>query len=183
MSISLPDCRRIVDLLTVSDSALSDDLKCETLLELWKGTGARITERRSYEWKIAFGVWGALLVTLGEVITHSQSFRSGSIPHLGDDFQMGGIALTTIHAVYVLGFVWFRNKKDSRTAIHYENQILKTLTVPPVPPVTSKWRMTRWLLNQSWSSSIPAMAVPLFQVGITGFLAVIIGPAAIHAVG
>jgi hypothetical protein len=135
------------------------------LLELWKGSAARVTERRSYEWKIAFGVWTAQLVTLGELIAHNSDIHS-RWPLFGV-YLAGGVVVAALHAIYVGRFVSTRNKEDSNQAKYYEKEAAKLIigkefTLLPTSPKASKWSQ-------------------IFEVGVTTVLAAI-GPVAILAV-
>jgi hypothetical protein len=147
-----------------------DQHKVDALIELWRGTGARITERRSYEWKIAFGVWGAQLIAMGVLLAHVTPTNKSSLHdwwffaiYLG-----GGAVVALLHTFYTVGFVRTNMRKDTRLAISYERAIgclLKTKLEVPVEMVKEKAELS---------------SVHLFSFGMTWFLA-ILGPVAIHA--
>lgn len=148
-------------------------LKCDALLELWQRTGARITERRSYEWKIAFGVWGAMLVAMGEVLTHSKDLRTSAFAgdHWGLSFWIylsAGLSVAALHAFYAFGYVRTQNHKDSLAAKHYEKALTDAIGIRESP-----------LINDSLAKA-PLKAAFYFEAGITLFLAVM-GPLIVHA--
>jgi len=104
---------------------MDDDQKAAKLIELWNGTSARIVERRSYEWKIAFGVWGAQLVAMGVLLAHSNDVRLRWF--LFVVYLLGGLIIGALHASYVWCFVRVRNKEDACQAKVYEKAVVKCL--------------------------------------------------------
>jgi hypothetical protein len=91
----------------------------EVLVELWKGTGLRVRDRRSYEWKIAFGLWTAELLTIGLLFSNSNKFDRNNWFFIAS-YLVGGLLLTALHAYYVFRFIVRRNEYESLLARAYE---------------------------------------------------------------
>jgi hypothetical protein len=140
----------------------------DALVELWKGTGARVTERRSYEWKIAFGLWTAQLLTVGLLFNNASEFDRNNWLFLG--LYLGaGLLLTALHACYVFGFVVGRNKYESELARAYERDLHAALGT------SISWN------TKTWFEKAPAQlynSANFLSVGVTIFLA-LVGPIAI----
>jgi hypothetical protein len=141
----------------------------EALVELWKGTGGRITERRSYEWKIAFGLWTAQLLTIGLLFSNSGEFSHNHWGFL-TAYLVAGLLLTGLHAHYVFCFIVKRNEFESSLARAYEADLHAELGG-----------------SISWNTKTQFEDAPArrwynpangFSVGVTLFLAVV-GPIAV----
>ncbi len=154
--------------------------RIDALLTLWQGAGARLTDRRNYEWKIAFGVWGAQLVAMGELLTHITNANRTQLHHMSLfwGYLGTGLILAVLHAWYVIAFVRDRNYRDLTLAVRYEQRVLellgedKVICVPdPRIRANRKW----------WKAKAPLAPSHVFEAGLTAFLAVI-GPLAVHAV-
>ena len=130
------------------------------LIDLWKQAGVRITERRSYEWKIAFGVWASQLAAMGFLLSKRANL------HLSTSFWweylVAGAVLSVLHVLYVFGFVRVRNRSDANVGKSYERIIQEAIGVDVTLPG-----------SPSFNFAI------LFEVGVTFFLA-FIGPLAIR---
>ena len=135
---------------------VSADKKVAALLDLWKGSGARITERRSYEWKIAFGVWGAQLAAMGVLLAHSSNIHSRLL--LFSVYLAGGVVVAALHAMYVGRFVSIRNKEDSKQAKYYERRRRNSSSTTtrcsrPTRRRASGRRFSRLASRQCWRPS------------------------------
>ena len=135
--------------------------RISALLDLWRGTGARISERRNYEWKIAFGVWAAQLGAMAELLSHNHPPTPGwlSGPYLG-----AGIAVAVLHLLYLFQFVGPQNKRDATIAVGYERAVLSELQLE---------------IKIDGPYTGPGDWARLFEIGVTSLLAVI-GPLAIN---
>jgi hypothetical protein len=134
------------------------------LLELWRGTLERIAERRSYEWKIAFGVWAAQLLAMGELITHSSSIRRAWL--LFGFYLAAGTVIVVLHWVYLRRFMKVRTNEEGTRARLYEEEAAKRVLGAPLTIAVADG---------------PGTAAHYFELGVTLALAVI-GPVAILAV-
>ena len=63
------------------------------------------------------------------MITHSKSFRPDALRSLSNEFRWAGILLVVLHFTYVIGFIWFRNRKDSDLGIKYEDTLMNLLQI------------------------------------------------------
>lgn len=134
------------------------------LLQLWKGTRERIAERRSYEWKIAFGVWAAQLLAMGELITHSESIRRAWLLFA---FYLGaGIIVFVLHWTYLRRFVKVRSEEEGERAKGYEEAAANLVLGAPLDLELSEG-------TGDWAHT--------FELGVTFALAVI-GPIAVLSV-
>ena len=139
--------------------------RVDALLELWKGTGARITERRSYEWKLAFGIWGVQLVALWQLLSHNNLFSQRALYTLASLYGAMGLFLTVAHGIYVFGSIRNYNNKDSDRRGKIEKEITDIVRLE--------------LPERSYDQSSP---VHWLEVIMTGSL-VAVGTAALVAVG
>jgi hypothetical protein len=148
----------------------------EVLLELWKGTGARVVERRSYEWKIAFGLWAAQLTTLSVLLLNSNKLDLDRdwfwAMYLG-----AGLMLTGLHAIYVLKFIRYGNHRDSTLARAYEADLHSALGDAISASTKTTFKRTP---QASDPATPPYTAANWFAIGVTGFLSVV-APVAVAA--
>jgi len=103
---------------------MSEEVRAHLLLEAWKQTGARRTERRSYEWKIAFGMWAALLLS-AQLVASRGAEVAPSIDNHGLVRVLAAVTLTLIvlaHLVYLVG-VGTGYSQDLERALEYEGQL------------------------------------------------------------
>ncbi len=161
------------------------DRTCQTLLEMWKGTSARIAQRRGYEWKIAFGFWGAMLITMS-VLLSKGNLDSWWFWYL---YFLVGVLVTIAHNVYIFKYLAVRNRDDSRLARTYEKQILKALDQGVVDyqsifrvlcEIENRPSRRERAPNDSWWKD-PSDVANVFQGAVTAFLA-FVGPLAVHFV-
>ena len=137
----------------------------QALLTLWSGTGRRITERRGYEWKIAFGIWGAQLASIGLLLEHRSDIgRSFSWVYL-----IASLVLVGLHAGYVMGFIRVNNRKDAELGKAYEREI--TTRIHAGDDIAAR-------LSESKSATAPLSWAHAFSAGVTFVLAVA-GPFAV----
>jgi hypothetical protein len=126
----------------------------DAYLELADRAQHRFDQRREYEWKINFGLWAALGLALGFVLSNDSPISVG--------MKVGAsIVLTMIVAVYLY---WIANLHvraflDRDTSVFWEEQRIKLLPVqlpdtlkPNFKPITKYW-------------------VPVSQFGYTALLA------------
>jgi hypothetical protein len=131
--------------------------KCYKLAEFWAG---RHDARRSYEWKVALGLWAVILAAI----------------HYAPDIR-GGVrwnscyTLVSLAAVWVIYFrfwlfpLWQRNKKDSRQAFFYADQAKLSLVNPDHAVQTIEPKdITTGFLEFCWDWA------PLFHIITTALL-------------
>jgi hypothetical protein len=150
-----------------SDSGqLGAKAQAEFLLELWKGTTARRSERRSYEWKIAFGLWASLLLTAQLVASKGSAIASGLPSSEAGWVRWGSLLLVALivlaHAVYLIGAALGYNQ-DRKTALHYEGKLAELLGASKGDEKTKCEPVTR-----------PVLWVSLFQVLVTAGLSALV---------
>lgn len=103
-------------------AGIDESKKADLAIALWENTAQRRYDRRSYEWKIAFGMWAALLLATQLVVKNATVF---------DDLNkwvVFGVGLFIVVVVLVAyGFVLYGQYKgygdDLRTALIYEKKV------------------------------------------------------------
>jgi hypothetical protein len=154
----------------------------EVLVELWKGTGARITERRSYEWKIAFGLWTAQLLAIGFTLSNIGKVENRAA--FGWLYLLAGLVLSGLHAYYVLGFIVPGNEYESSLARRYEADLHDKLdsvskdTRRKFNDTPAERRREKRRQKCKKPSRVPYTSANWFAVAVTVFLA-LIGPLAV----
>jgi len=128
----------------------------DALLRLWTGAQARITERRSYEWKISISLWAIQLLAAKFAIEHRDALGLTNAPAVAKSFTVVAYAiLVTLHGVFAIGYARQNILADRRTSLHFENEVLRRIGAPQPPPTTTG------------ASQIATS----FQIAITCFLA------------
>ncbi len=108
--------------------------QAEILLRLWDGTKQRAVERRSIEWKVAFGVWAAELGAIALVLNNAAKLRD--LQSHWCAFAAVGFIIVVLHSCYVFCFVREHNASDSKIAKAYERSIL-AIVGPAGPTVAA----------------------------------------------
>lgn len=94
----------------------------DAIVELWKQPWQRISERRSYEWRVAFTLWTALAAFIGLVVTGRLSAPRQALVWA---IKIIGLIVCVLHAWYLCG-LGKAHDTDRHIAIHYE-RILQVL--------------------------------------------------------
>jgi hypothetical protein len=140
---------------SMTDTIESDEVqKRDVYLRLADRAQHRFDQRREYEWKVNFGLWTAIGLALGFLL-------SADAPIDSKMKWAATILLAIIVLVYGywISMLHVRARRDRDTSIHWEDQAIASLPKPPKVYNTLAWRG----VNQYW--------VFIGQIGFTFLLA------------
>ncbi len=98
----------------------------DAIIELHNSAWRRVTERRTYEWRVAFTLWTAFAAFIAIVVTRMELINQHSVYTVLIGLGGIGVALCIIHGRWLRG-LGEAVDDDRNMAIHYE-RILQGLS-------------------------------------------------------